>query len=206
MRTDESDQQIRSAIRDWLNVNAPTRVPTDLSGLEIAVLAEFPDYTIHAIRELYGPIVAVRSGMSSEVAAAAAAPPATSLHPPAVHRGIRPVVASDNLSRLSAVDMDVARLRAYATVPDPMAPDGIRIKFPLIYDRALQHSMRALELNMKIGQQLYDLDRVRAYVQRLGEIVNDRLANVAPEVIEEIAADIDQLNADFTAPARHGRL
>lgn len=198
MRTEERDEEVRAAARAWLAT--PDGRRRQKHTLDAALLADFAGYSLDELRELYAPILAEAYAPGVVAAAAQAAQEPRQLMPAANDTTREPVVVVDHLSRLSAIDFDIARMRAYSLIKDPAAPGGFRIKFPVIYQQSIALAQKALEQNIRIGKELYDLERVRKYVTSLGEIVHRHLAHLDPAIIEAIADDIEALNQDFVAP------
>jgi hypothetical protein len=206
MRTEERDREVREFIRAWMIGREDEGPGLDLGDLEAQLLSQFLGYSVQDVRSLYGPIVAATRAPPAVAAAAGFNPPIPDRMGGARDKSdsVEPVIAHDNLGRLGVIDEDVAELKAFSLVKAPGRKRGFRVKFPQLFERAVLLEMRALELNMKIGQQLYDLDRVRTYVTRLGEIVHRHSASLPQEVIDAMMAEIDQLNREFTKPAYVG--
>ncbi len=90
----------------------------------------------------------------------------------------------------------VALKPAHPTKPADSA-DGQYVHNPVIFAAVIDRQLRALDLAHKIGQEVYDLERVREYLQRIGQIIATRIGPVDPDVQAAIMEDIRTLNEEF---------
>jgi chorismate mutase len=97
---------------------------------------------------------------------------------------------------------DLARLRRHALkAPTRGAPaddeDGMTIAHPVLFAAALDRQMRLLDLDLKVHQEVYDVDRVREYLHRLSTTVIARILDADPDLGAALLDDVKALNAEF---------
>lgn len=206
-RTPELDEEVRALAREHMAAHGRNQWE------KLEALTKELGYSKADTWEVVTPVLAeelarpVAAGLADADFPEPAEPPVIAKAPRVPsERPIRPLRVRSNLERLNSIDDSVSKLEAYSLKPDPESEDGTAIKFPVIFASTIDKRITALQLNLKIGESLYDLDRVRYYLNRIGEIVRDRIAPMAPEVQQQILEDMDALNAEFTRmePETHG--
>lgn len=104
--------------------------------------------------------------------------------------------------RQAQIDADLARIRAKALARPKTGqvadgPDGLMITHPVLFMAALDRQIKAVELGLKVGKEAYELERVRAYLAEMSDIVGRRIAQLDPAVHAELIGDLEALNARY---------
>jgi hypothetical protein len=104
--------------------------------------------------------------------------------------------------RRLGIQRDIERISRHALIEpnkNQVAddPDGKIIRHPVMWMATIDRKMRLMDLDLKVHQEVYDVDRVREYLHRMSETIIVRLNETAPEVCAMLLADLEALNAEF---------
>lgn len=105
--------------------------------------------------------------------------------------------------RMRGIDADLRMLRDYCLLTDETKPHGLAIKFPNIFLSAIYHQEQALKLHMAVGEALFELDRVKRFFKRVGDVLRDRLGEDQAELRDSILGDFDNIVDEFMGRGRN---
>jgi hypothetical protein len=76
-------------------------------------------------------------------------------------------------------------------------PDGKIIRHPVMWMATIDRKMRLMDLDLKVHQEVYDVDRVREYLHRMSETIIVRLNEADPALCKMLLEDLEALNHEF---------
>jgi hypothetical protein len=197
---EDTDDHVRSLIRAHLTDHGEFRVD------KLYAACALHGYSQDEVIELLKPIKAARRAAgdlaimpgNAELPPAVAPPEPTFERTTAIPAPEEPRRLATLRERMLRIDEDVAKMRDYS-----LKPDG-SIKFPLVFMTMVGRQLDALEMNRKVGEALFNLDRLQGYFQGLSDIIRERIGPLSPEVQAAILADLDKLNAEFLSLGSYG--
>lgn len=111
----------------------------------------------------------------------------------------------DSKSRIKG---ELERARRYSLrKPDPKQPkqvemaaensDGLMIANPVHHLALISRMIQFLDLDLKVHQQVYDIDRAKEYLERVSAMVFGKLAQLDPVIRDELVEEFKALNREF---------